>query len=89
MAEGVLPLLAERFPERMSRVRALLEWDHEFRALCEDFAVAVQVQRRWEGSVNPEGARRAAEYRQLATEIALEIEDVLASAPSTPEAERG
>lgn len=64
--------LSERFPARELEVRRLCARDESFRCACEDYEVAVKAIRHWEFTRN--NMARAIEYRQLANEIAAEIE---------------
>lgn len=66
-----LPALLERFPARELEVRRLCARDEDFCCACEDYEVAVKALRHWERDEN--NMVRAAEYRQLADEIADEI----------------
>lgn len=66
-----LSALGERFPARELEIHRLRAQDAEFRRVCEDYEVAMKALRHWEHVEN--NAVRAAEYRQIATEIAAEI----------------
>jgi hypothetical protein len=52
-------------------LRKLCARDDDFRNACDDYEVAMTALRRWE--CDQKNAERAAEYRQLAQEIATEI----------------
>ena len=66
-----LPALIARFPTRELEIRRLHARDEDFRCACDDYEVAVKALEHWE-HVEPNAAR-AAEYRQLAAELAVEI----------------
>ena len=63
--------LLERLPSRELELRRLAARDEEFRCACEDYELAAQALRHWER--DEQNADRAAEYRQIANEIADEI----------------
>ena len=79
--------LGERFPKRELEVRRLSARDEQFRCACEDYEEAMKALRHWE-CVELEGHRignaaRADEYRQLADEIAAEIDARLDAASAS------
>lgn len=66
-----LPFLLVRFPTRELEIRRLFARDEEFRCACDDYETAVKALQHWQH--DEENAVRAAEYCQLADEIADEI----------------
>lgn len=66
-----LSALSKRLSLRELEVRRLYARDEDFRNACDDYVVAVTALKRWE--VDDSTAMRAAEYRELAEEIAGEI----------------
>jgi len=63
-----------RFPARRAAIEALARRDEGFRSLCADFAEAEATLRRWEGASSPIREQRCSGYRQLAQDLADEIE---------------
>jgi hypothetical protein len=66
-----LSAIGERFPTRELEIHRLCARDAEFRRVCEDYETAVKALQHWERVER--NAVRAAEYRQIANEIAAEI----------------
>ena len=60
------------FPDRELEIHRLCARDTEFASDCEDFSDALAAAAHWE-AVGTSGASRAAEYRQLADELAAGI----------------
>ena len=60
------------FPDRELEIHRLSALDSEFASDCEDFSDALAASARWK-AVGTSGASRAAEYRQLADELAAGI----------------
>jgi len=73
-----LPALIARFPTRELEIRRLCAQDEEFRCVCEDYEVTVKALGHWEDVGH--NAARAAEYRQLAAELTVEIAALLDAA---------
>ncbi len=67
------PAKAEAISERASR-------DTVFGEICRDFAEAKTELAKWEASMDPQGANRCTEYRELIAALANEIETALDSA---------
>jgi hypothetical protein len=66
-----LSALSKRLSLRELEVRRLYARDEDFRNACDDYVVAVTALQRWESDEST--SMRAAEYRELAEEIAGEI----------------
>jgi hypothetical protein len=68
--------LACRFPQHASTIRRLGARDPNFRSICENYGEAQRVLKHWEaaGQAAPE---RAAEYRQILTELEAEALAIL------------
>jgi hypothetical protein len=66
-----LSALSKRLSLRELEVRRLYARDEGFRNTCDDYVVAVTALQRWES--DERNTKRAAEYRELAEEIAAEI----------------
>lgn len=60
------------FPYRELEIHRLSARDSEFACDCEDFSDALAAAARWE-AVGTSDASRAAEYRQIADELAARI----------------
>ncbi len=73
-----LHALIARFPTRELEIRRLHARDEDFRCVCEDYEVAQKALAHWEGiEHNP---ARAAEYRKISAELAVEIVALLDAA---------
>jgi hypothetical protein len=70
--------------KRRKEIEQLSARSDSFRDLCADFAIAEEVLRKWEVSSAPEREERCAEYRQLISELAEEIEAALDAAVVIP-----
>jgi hypothetical protein len=70
--------------KRRKEIEQLSARSESFRDLCSDFAIAEEVLRKWEVSSAPEREERCAEYRQLISELAEEIEAALDAAVVIP-----
>jgi hypothetical protein len=68
--------LARRLPQHAATIRRLAAGDPGFRAICDDYGAAERALRHWEsaGHAAPE---RAAEYRQMLTELEAEALAIL------------
>jgi len=68
--------LARRFPQHASTIRQLQARDPSFRSICDDYGDAQRALKHWEaaGQAAPE---RAAEYRQILTELEAEALAIL------------
>ena len=73
-----------RFPFRGHAIEERAARDEEFRDLCNDFSDAGAELRRWEQSTDPKREQRCAEYLELVTDLAREIEEVLDRAEIIP-----
>ena len=60
--------LARRFPDRARSIRRLQEADATFRAICEDYALALRALAYWEAA-DQSSRRKAEEYRRLVKEL--------------------
>ena len=67
-----LEALAQRSPEAAWRARRLAQADERFRAICEDYAEALEAMERWRQG---EEARkeRAEEFRRIVMELEEEL----------------
>jgi hypothetical protein len=70
--------------KRGKEIEQLSVRSESFRDLCADFAMAQKVLRKWEVSSVPEHEERCAEYRQLISELAEEIDAALDAAVVIP-----
>ena len=66
-----------RFPDRGHAIEKLARTDEDFRSLCADLAEACAAVARWESSSLPMKEARCAEYRDLARDLAAELEAAL------------
>src|SRR4051812_33055058 len=73
-----------RFPARQAAIEALAARDEEFHSLCADFAEAEAALRHWETASSPLREKLCSEYRQLAKDLADEIEAALGGAGHDP-----
>jgi hypothetical protein len=76
MDRSVLVAIA-RFPDRGHAIEELARTDEDFRSLCADLAEAEAALLRWERSSSPVKDARCAEYRDLARDLAAELEAML------------
>jgi hypothetical protein len=76
MDQCVLVAIA-RFPDRGHAIEALARRNEDFRTLCTDLADAEAAAVRWERSSSPVSGARSAEYRDLARDLAAELEAML------------
>jgi hypothetical protein len=76
MEHGVLAAIA-RFPDRGHAIEELARTNDGFRSLCADLADAEAAASRWERSSSPLSGARSAEYRDLARDLAAELEATL------------
>ena len=76
MDQSVLVAIA-RFPDRGHAIEELAKTNEDFRSLCADLADAEAAAVRWEHSSLPVGGARSAEYRDLARDLAAELEAML------------
>ncbi|MEE1658272.1 hypothetical protein VB618_18900 [Microvirga sp. CF3062] len=76
MDQSILVAIA-RFPDRGHAIEELARTDEDFRLLCADLADAEAAAIRWERSSLPVSAARSAEYRELARDLAAELEATL------------
>ena len=72
--------LAHRFPDRARSIRRLRDADATFRAICEDYALALRALAYWEAA-DQCSRKKAEEYRRLVKEL----EDEAAAALQTYE----
>src|SRR3954467_5310393 len=66
-----------RFPDRGHAIEELAGTSDEFRSLCADLADAEAAAVRWERSSSPQSAVRTGEYRDLAEDLAAELNRAL------------
>jgi len=76
MDRSVLVAIA-RFPDRGHAIEELARTDDDFRSLCADLAEAEAAALRWARSSSPVSGPRSAEYRDLARDLAAELEATL------------
>jgi hypothetical protein len=76
MDRSVLVAIA-RFPDRGHAIEELARTNDDFRSLCADLAEAEAAAVRWERSPLPVGEVRSVEYRDLARDLAAEMEATL------------
>jgi hypothetical protein len=76
MEQCVLVAIA-RFPDRGHAIEELAKRDEDFRSLCADLADAEAAAVRWERSSSPVSGARSAEYRELARDLAAELQATL------------
>jgi hypothetical protein len=76
MDQNVLVAIA-RFPDRGHAIEELASRNEEFRSLCADLADAEAAAVRWEHSSLPVSKARSAEYRELARDLAAELQATL------------
>lgn len=76
MKQSVLVAIA-RFPDRGHAIEGLASRDEDFRSLCANLADAEATAIRWEHSSLPVSTARSAEYRDLARDLAVELEATL------------
>ena len=60
--------LGHRFPDRARSIRRLQEADATFRAICEDYALALRALAYWEAA-DQSSRKKAEEYRRLVQEL--------------------
>lgn len=70
--------------KRRKEIEQLSARSESFRDLCADFAMAQDVLGEWRVSSAPEREERCAEYRQLISELAEEIDAALDAAVVIP-----
>jgi crotonobetainyl-CoA:carnitine CoA-transferase CaiB-like acyl-CoA transferase len=70
--------------KRGKEIERLSARSESFRDLCADFAMAQDVLSEWKASTAPEREERCAEYRQLISELAEEIDAALDAAAVIP-----
>jgi hypothetical protein len=70
---------ARRFPLRGPEIRRLALANSTFRSLCEDLADAESAFDQWSSSSAANCKVRRSEYQVLTTELAIEIEHMLAA----------
>ena len=76
MDQSVLVAIA-RFPDRGHAIEELARSNEDFRSLCADLADAEAAAVRWEHSPSPVSEARSAEYRELARDLAAELQATL------------
>ena len=67
-----LEALEKRSPEDAWRARRLAQADERFRAICEDYAEALQAMERWQ-QADEAREGRAQEFRRIAMELEKEL----------------
>jgi len=73
---AALDCLARRLPEQAWRARGLALRDQGFRAICEDYAEALQALELWRRQ-DGAGADRAREFHQMVMELQQELLEYL------------
>lgn len=63
----------ERFPERVQTVRLLYLRDERFRAICEDFTLAISALQRFEQRPDASLRPEVDDYRTLVRELEEEL----------------
>jgi hypothetical protein len=76
MDPSILVAIAH-FPDRGHAIEELARANEDFRYLCADLAEAKAATVRWQHSALPVGEARSAEYRDLARDLAAELEAML------------
>jgi hypothetical protein len=71
MDEGIRQVI-NQFPGREAHIRQLWSADEDFRDLCHDYALCLDILVRWSADAMPNG--RKAEYLSLRQRLEFEIE---------------
>jgi hypothetical protein len=71
--------LARRFPQHAAMIRRLQAHDAGFRSICSDYGEARRALEYWQAA-GPAAPERAAEYRQIVSELEAEILAILKAA---------
>ncbi|MDS9469813.1 hypothetical protein RGQ15_19835 [Paracoccus sp. MBLB3053] len=66
-------LVIERFPQLSTAVRQLFLRDSEFRAICEDFSLALESLHRFEARPDAPMRTEVDDYRNLVRELEEEL----------------
>ncbi len=73
MTTGRIRYVLARFPQQRRLIFCLLGRCNTFRALCNDYAAAIEALRYWRQSEAPQAAERIREYQQVIAELEAEI----------------
>ena len=69
--------LLRRFPEHWAEIRSLWGCDFEFGALSGEYIAARRALTVWRGRAGSKAEARVGEYRQIVSELEMEIGDLL------------
>lgn len=73
--ETALGCVIDRFPRRESLIQPLYQTDQTFRTLCEDYCDCLKSLARWTGRTSEDAPAYQKDYRELLSELEIEIEN--------------